>query len=161
MDPVTKTAVDFDENNWNAAKARFLSRHGKSNPEKIESFLSDRLSVLDAKAACQTAQNTAKAQYSPALGGIMDKIESFMRLGDLAIKSAPESIGLAWTGIRLCLRAVEDDYATFSIFSGACSDMIGILISCGVYGKMYGSPEGPEDFQELHTEVVKRIPATR
>lgn len=46
----------------------------------------------------------------------------------------------------------------FVSFSGAAADIIGILISCRLYGKMYGTHKGPEDFQELHAKVVGYIP---
>ena len=61
-------------------------------------------------------------------------------------------------GIRLCLHSVADDFSTFNIFGVACSDIIGILISCAVYGRMYGVPRGPESFQEIHDQVCDRIP---
>ena len=71
-----------------------------------------------------------------------------MKVGDLAMKSAPENVGLAWTGIRvgLCLHSVENDFVTFNLFSGTAADIIGILISCRAYRKTYGGHQGPEDF---------------
>ena len=40
----------------------------------------------------------------------------------------------------------------------ACSDIIGILISCAVFSRMYGPSRGIESFQEIHTQVTDRIP---
>ena len=105
--------------------------------------------------------NKAPKAYAPGVGGFLRKIEAFMKVGDVAMKTAPESVGLAWMGIRLCMHSVEDDFATFSLFSGAASDIIGILISCRVYGKMYGGDggqKGLQKFHELHQKVVDFIP---
>jgi hypothetical protein len=153
------SARHFEERNWDRARQKFLDKHNSSNhPAKIEEFLADRITITDAKAACQASQQKAKEEYRPTLGSIMAKIEIAMKVGDLAIKSAPESIGLAWAGIRLCLQSVEDDYATFSTFATACTDIIGILISCSVYGEMYSVPKGPDSFRELNEKVTEFIP---
>lgn len=74
------------------------------------------------------------------------------------MKVAPGTVGSAWMAIHLCLHPVGDDFNTFSPFSGAAADFIGILISYRVYGRMYGGHKGPEDFQELQAKVVEYIP---
>jgi hypothetical protein len=154
-----KGARNFEEQNWDRARQKFLDTHKSSNhPARIQEFLADRITITDAKTACQATQQKAKEEYRPTLGSIMAKIEIAMQVGDLAIKSAPESIGLAWAGIRLCLHSVEDDYATFSTFATACTDIIGILISCSVYGEMYSVPKGPDSFRELNDKVIEFIP---
>ncbi|OCK76384.1 hypothetical protein K432DRAFT_360469 [Lepidopterella palustris CBS 459.81] len=155
----TEGAPSFEKVNWDKARQMFKDgRKEKDDERKLEDFLKERCSIEAAKAACEATKQAASAEYSPALGGILAKIDIAMSVGDLAIKSAPESIGLAWMGIRLCLHSVADDFSTFSIFGAACSDIIGILISCAVYGRMYGAPRGPESFQEIHSQVCDRIP---
>ncbi|KAL9621124.1 MAG: hypothetical protein Q9160_004375 [Pyrenula sp. 1 TL-2023] len=154
--PPTQTEVDFESYNWNNARAAFMQRH-KDN-EKRQKFLKKQTTGSAVKEKCLELQNTSDRKYSKGLGGILSKVDALMKVGDLAIKSAPESVGLAWMGVRLCLHSVQDDFATFQVFSQACADVIGIMISCRVYGKMYGHPEGPSDFQELHSKVVEYIP---
>ncbi|KAI9796865.1 MAG: hypothetical protein M1833_005914 [Piccolia ochrophora] len=152
-----KAEIDFEATNWGAAREEFQKNH--KDKKKMEQFLRSQVSIDEAKASCVEAQTKAEQKYSKALGGILSKMETFLRVGDLAVKSAPESVGLAWSGIRLCLHAVEEDFTTFNLYSAASADIIGILISCRVYGKMYGSHEGPADFQELHEKVVGFIPS--
>lgn len=154
--PPSQTELDFESHNWNNARVAFMQRH-KDN-EKRQKFLKKQTTGSAVKEKCLELQNTSDRKYSKGLGGILSKVDALMKVGDLAIKSAPESVGLAWTGVRLCLHAVEDDFATFQLFSQACADVVGIMISCRVYGKMYGHPEGPSDFQELHSKVVDFIP---
>ena len=156
MDTFSEAEISFEAKNWAAARENFQKGH--KDKKAMAEFLARQTTPQQARTSCLEAQTRANSQYNPGLGGVLSKIETFMKVGDLAMKSAPESVGLAWTGIRLCLHSVEDDFATFNLFSGAAADIIGILISCRVYGKMYGGHKGPEDFQELHRKVVEYIP---
>src|ERR1700721_2590769 len=134
---------NFEQLNWAKARKIFKDgQKGKTDEKKLDEFLKERASLQDAKEACKATQKAAGEEYAPALGGILEKIDIAMSVGDLAIKSAPESVGLVGMEIRLCLHSVADDFSTFNIFGAACSDIIGILISCAVYGRMYGVPRG-------------------
>ena len=151
--------MSFEARNWRAARDVFQNQH--KDKKAMAEFLRQQESPQQAKASCIEASNRAGKQYAPGVGGVLSKIEAFMKIGDVSMKAAPESVGLAWMGIRLCMHSVEDDFATFNLFSGAASDIIGILISCRVYGKMFGGDGGPKglpDFQELHQKVVDYIP---
>ena len=153
--------LDFEARNWRAARMRFQTQ-SKHETERVNEFLSQHESPQQAKEFCVAAQGKASKQYAQAVGGVLSKIETFMRVGDVAMKGAPESVGLAWMGIRLCMHSVQDDFATFNLFSGAAADIIGILLSCRAYGKMYGGDggqKGTADFKELHEKVVNYIPS--
>ena len=159
-DQFSALELDFETRNWRAARARFQNQ-SKHDPERVNDFLGQHESPLQAKEFCVAAQGKASKQYAQAVGGVLSKIETFMKVGDVAMKGAPESVGLAWMGIRLCMHSVQDDFATFNLFSGAASDIIGILLSCRAYGKMYGGDggqKGSADFKELHEKVVDYIP---
>ncbi|OAL21542.1 hypothetical protein AYO22_07938 [Fonsecaea multimorphosa] len=147
----------FEKEAWNAARAVFSGNH---DPVNFQPFLKDYTTPESARSSVVQAQKEANSEYNGKLGAILDKVDQFMKVGDLAIKSAPESIGLAWTGIRLCLHSVQDDFATFSLFSGACSDILGILISCRVYGGLYASQDHPPEFTDLHEKVLSYIKET-
>ena len=161
MDQFSAVEMDFEARNWRAARDVFQNKRGHKDKKAMADFLTQQESPQQAKTSCIEASNRASKQYAPGVGGVLSKIEAFMKVGDVAMKTAPESVGLAWMGIRLCMHSVEDDFATFSLFCGAASDIIGILISCRVYGKMYGGDggqKGLQDFQELHQKVVDYIP---
>ncbi|KIW78612.1 hypothetical protein Z517_08450 [Fonsecaea pedrosoi CBS 271.37] len=147
----------FEKEAWSAARVVFSGNH---EPVNYQPFLKDYTTPESARASVVQAQKEANSEYNGKLGAILDKVDQFMKVGDLAIKSAPESIGLAWTGIRLCLHSVQDDFATFSLFSGACADILGILISCRVYGRLYASQDHPPEFTELHEKVLGYIKDT-
>lgn len=152
--------LDFEARNWMAARSRFQTQSRHDN-ERVAEFLSAHETPNQAKEYCMNMKMRASKECAPAIGGVLAKIEAFMKIGDVAMNSAPESVGLAWMGIRLCMHSIQDDFATFSLFSGAASDMVGILISCRAYGKMFGGDGGPKglpDFQELHQKVVNYIP---
>lgn len=153
--------MEFEARNWRAARDVFQNQRGHKDKKAMADFLTQQESPQQAKDSCIEASNKASKQYAPGLGGVLRKMEAFMNVGDVAMKTAPESVGLAWMGIRLCMHSVEDDFATFNLFCGAASDIIGILISCRLYGKMYGGDSGQkglQDFQELHQKVVEYIP---
>ena len=153
--------MGFEARNWRAARDTFQYQRGHKDKKAMEDFLSRQESPQQAKAMAVEASRNAGKQYAPAIGGILSKIEAFMQVGDIAMKTAPESVGLVWMGVRLCLHSVEDDFATFSLFSGAASDIVGILYSCRAYGKMYGGDggqKGLQEFQKLHQRVVDFIP---
>ena len=161
MDQFSAVEMDFEARNWRAARDVFQNKRGHKDKKAMADFLTQQESPQQAKTSCIEASNRASKQYAPGVGGVLSKIEAFMKVGDVAMKTAPESVGLAWMGIRLCMHSVEDDFATFNLFCGAASDIIGILISCRVYGKMYGGDggqKGLQDFQELHQKVVDYIP---
>ena len=152
----SEAEINFEATNWSSAREAFQRKgHDK---KRVAEFLKSYETAQSAKAGCIETQNKAGHKYAKGIGGILSKIETFMKVGDLAIKSAPESVGLAWMGIRLCLHSVEDDFAVFNLFSAAAADIVGILISCRVYGRMFGGHKGPEEFQELHAKVVEYIP---
>ena len=161
MGQFSAAEMDFEARNWRAARDVFQNQRGHKDKKAMAEFLRQQESPQQAKATCIEAGKRARTQYAPGIGGVLSKIEAFMKVGDVAMKTAPESVGLAWMGIRLCMHSVEDDFATFNLFSGAASDIIGILISCRVYGKMYGGDggqKGLEEFRELHQKVVDYIP---
>jgi hypothetical protein len=154
--------LDFESKAWASARQQFLEgrraqkKHADTE-EALQDFLRQSCSEQDARKYIRDAQRE-KPQYAAGLGVIMTKMDAFMKVGDLAIKSAPESIGLAWAGIRLCLHSVQNDFATFSQYNDACSDMIGILINCSVYGDMFGRPHAAKKMEEIHHQVLDRIP---
>ena len=159
-DLFSNAEVDFETRNRRQARDTF-QRNSTHDSERVAEFLKSQESPQQAKDACTEQKSRAQKAYAPAVGGVLTKIEGFMKVGDVAMKSAPESAGLVWMGIRLCMHSVQDDFATFNLFIGAASDIVGILISCRAYGKMYGGDGGhkglPES-QKLHERVVSYIP---
>lgn len=147
----------FEGKNWKQARRKF--KEDNEDNAELQLFLQSTSNGKDVKVQCLELKRTSENKYQQGLGGILENIDALMNLGDVAIKSAPESVGLAWMGVRMILRAIQGDWATFQLFSGACADIIGIMISCRVYGKMYGdSDDAPQSFAELHVKVVEFIP---
>ena len=148
--------LDFEKKNWNKALSDFQAKYKEK--KKIIEFLKSQSSPQEARAYAVNAQGKADKRYASGLGRVLAKIDAFANAGDVAMKAAPESVGLAWMAVRMCLHSWQDDFNVFELFSGACVDMIGIMLSCRVYGKMWGGRKGPDDFQELHSRVVDYIP---
>lgn len=113
--------VNYERMYWEKARKNFKQgrlqgKKDKDDEKALDSFLKEWSTPQATREQCKIVQSAADDEYSPAIGGILEKIDFAMSVGDVAIKSAPESVGLAWMGIRLCLHAVADDFATFRIF---------------------------------------------
>lgn len=126
--------------------------------EMMEDFLRKTSTPAIVAQTCREKQRDAGAQYGKILSKILGKIDIFISVGNLAVKGAPESVGLAWTGIQMALHSVQDDFATFQLFSGACVDIIGILITCRLFGRMFSDKEGPAELYEIQDQVLDAIP---
>lgn len=96
-------------------------------------------------------------QYGKVMSKILDKIDIFIRAGNLAVKAAPESVGLAWMGISLVLSSIQDDYQTLQVFGSGCADIVGIMISCRLFTRMFSTPSGPEELHEIQDKVIEEV----
>lgn len=85
-----------------------------------------------------------------------------MEIADVAIKAAPESVGLAWMGVRICLHLVRGDFAIFQLVSRAGQDIVDILMHCRVFSQIYVEHKAdkvplPPEIQETQKVVVSFI----
>ncbi|OCL10787.1 hypothetical protein AOQ84DRAFT_374597 [Glonium stellatum] len=147
--------ADFEVRGWEKAKAELAKTY---DPEKVKEFLKTRTTIQDTQKSCQDMEKLASQQYKNVVGKIIAKLDMCMKIGDLAAKASSETVGLAWTGVRLCFHSFQDDFETFSLFSGACLDIVGILISCRAYGRLLSAQKGPEGFPEVDKQVMDAIP---
>jgi len=87
--------MDFEARKWRAARDVFENNSGHRDEKAMAEFLSRQESPQYAKAYYQEKSQGAGAQYKAGVGGILSKIEAFMKVRDIAMKSAPEDVGLA------------------------------------------------------------------
>ena len=155
--PKSAGALDFEALTWREAVNNF--RMGSDHKaQRLEEFLKTYTTPQAVSQTLRDRQRDAPNQYGPVLSKLMGKVDIFLAAGDIAVKGAPESVGLAWTGISLALGSVQDDWATFQLFSGACVDIIGIMISCRLFGRMFSTSKGPAEFFEIQDQVRNSIP---
>lgn len=154
--PKSAAAFDFEQQTWREAVTTFqMSGHRK---DRMDEFLKLYTTPQAVQQTCRERQREIPSQYGPVMAKILGKIDIFLAAGDIAVKGAPESVGLAWMGISLALGSVQDDFATFQVFSGACVDIIGIMVSCRLFGKMFAYPKEPAEFVEIQEKVRDSIP---
>jgi len=154
--PVVGAVDDFEARTWREALETFRTASG--HKEMLDDFLAKTTTPSAVAQTCREKQRDAGSQYGKVLSKILGKIDIFISVGNLAVKGAPESIGLAWTGIQMALHSVQDDFATFQLFSGACVDIIGILITCRLFGRMFSEKDGPAELREIQDQVLDAIP---
>ncbi|KAI0610129.1 Ank-2 domain-containing protein [Pyrenophora tritici-repentis] len=71
--------------------------------------------------------------------GIMLGITKFITFGDVAMQVAPQSVGLAWLGIRLTLSAIQSDFSLYGLFSTGLSDVTDIMVIMAQYEMLYNN----------------------
>lgn len=154
--PKSAAALDFESKTWQTAVSNFRMLDHKE--KRVEEFLKSYSTPQAVSQTLRERQREAPTQYGPVLSKVLGKIDIFLAAGDIAVKGAPESVGLAWTGISLALGSIQDDFATFQLFSGACVDIIGILVTCRLFGRLFETPKGPPEFGEIQDQVLATIP---
>jgi hypothetical protein len=159
MADMEKAIVDFEKAYWREAIELFKESSDRDE-KQTASFLKEWDRPEEVKNFVENTKRRAEKEYSPRFGRILEKIEVAMSVGDIAMKGAPESVGLAWMGVRMCLSTLSDDYTTFGIFGQASLDIMGIMISCAVFSKMYGPSRNIDalNTKEIHSQVTERIP---
>ena len=98
---------------WDEGLGQFLDDLRGRGVDKatIEQFLKDKASAEDAKRSCQSLQGDAGKKYGQMevagqkipgkwINLIMDNINRFVSITDYAMKGAPETVALAWWGIK-------------------------------------------------------------
>ena len=90
MGQFSAAELDFETRNWQAARNAFRNNPKHKDTKRIMEFLSQQESPQQAKAGCLDVQKTAPKAYAPGVGGVLSKIEAFMKVGDIAMKGAPE-----------------------------------------------------------------------
>lgn len=155
--PKSAGALDFEASTWRQAVNDFRMS-GEHKTQRLDEFLKTYTTPQAVSQTLRERQREAPDQYGPVLTKVLSKIDIFLAAGDIAVKGAPESVGLAWTGISLALGSVQDDWATFQLFSGACIDIIGIMVTCRLFGRMFSTSKGPADFFEVQDQVRDSIP---
>ncbi|OAP63444.1 hypothetical protein AYL99_02671 [Fonsecaea erecta] len=160
MSAMTEEQMDFESRAWESAREQLRKKYQDADARGVDAFLSTRTTIDETKQACQEMGKAASQQYQNVVKQILEKIDLFMKAGDVAVKSAPESIGLAWTGVRLCFHSFQDDFKTFSLFGGATLDIVGIFISCRAYWRLIGVQRGLAQSLELHQHVETLITDT-
>jgi hypothetical protein len=154
--PQSAAALDFESATWRDAVNNFRLREHKE--KRVEEFLKVYTTPQAVAQTLRERQREAPNQYGPVLTKVLGKIDIFLAAGDIAVKGAPESVGLAWTGISLALGSMQDDFATFQLFSSACVDIIGIMVSCRLFGRMFQTSKGPPEFFEIQDATRNAIP---
>jgi hypothetical protein len=111
-------AKEIEKANWDKARDIFKSKLEKDHKtDAIELFLKDYTSIEDVQKTAdkigQDANNNYKEGYV-TIGGkkllrkekiatLLERVRQLANIGDIAVKAAPETIGLVWCGFRMML----------------------------------------------------------
>lgn len=135
---------------WEEARDQFVRQLQDQNVDRqtIVQFLQDKASSEDAKRSALALQTESDRKYGQIevagktiskkwVARIMDNIDKFVKIGDFAMKGAPETVGLAWFAIKQVLNAVQNNYKLYDFFGGALSNITEMMVLIRTYDKLY------------------------
>ncbi len=121
---VNLAAGDLEDQHW--AQAREALQHKLESEGEdskvILDYLKDNVTAENALATCKNVKERAEREYSKGyvltikgkqfinkekLGKILQRVEGFVRAGDLAVKAGPETVGLVWSAFRMLLQVTQ------------------------------------------------------
>ncbi|KAK0804190.1 hypothetical protein LTR75_007710 [Friedmanniomyces endolithicus] len=152
----------------------------------LNDFLEDKSSPEDAIKSCEALKEDAGRKYgevqiSDEIGGaefgdkarkfsakwissILGNIDSFVSVGNFAMKGAPESVGMAWFAVKLALTAIQSNYALYNLFGSGLLDLTEMMVIIRHYDLLYDERERPgfkssDMITKLFAEVKKTYAA--
>ncbi|KAL9088488.1 MAG: hypothetical protein Q9165_006212 [Trypethelium subeluteriae] len=152
-----KDVSSFENEAWTIAITQFSEKSGHKEA-RLQRFLKDYKSEQTVQKICEDKKRNGSEQYGKVMSKILDKIGMFTTAGNIAVKAAPESVGLAWMGISVVLGAVQDDYQTLQVIGAACADIVGIMITSRLLTRMFKEPRGPAYLREIQDKVLDEAP---
>lgn len=152
-----KDVSSFENEAWTTAINQFTERSGHKE-DRIKRFLKQYKNERTVQKICEDKKRVGSEQYGKVMSKVLDKVGMFITAGNIAVKAAPESVGLAWMGISICLGAVQDDYQSLQVIGAACSDIVGIMITSRLLARMFMEPKGPAYLREIQDKVLEEAP---
>ncbi|KAL8731397.1 MAG: hypothetical protein Q9181_004325 [Wetmoreana brouardii] len=135
---------------WEEAKDQFIQQLLEQNVDEhiIHQFLQDKATSENVKASVVALQNDCGKKYGRVdksgtatpkkwIARVMDNIERFVKIGDSAMKGAPETANLAWFGVRLVLDAVQKNYKLYDFFGMALDIVTEVMVLIRHYDTLY------------------------
>ncbi|KAI9699589.1 MAG: hypothetical protein M1820_007088 [Bogoriella megaspora] len=121
----------------------------------LNEFLSDRSTPKEAQDACKTLGDQSGEKYGGVKSGdkeiipakwisnILGNIDSFVAVGNFAMKGAPESVGMAWFAVKLTLSAIQSNYQLYSLFGSGLTDITEMMVIIRHYDRLYDERQKP------------------
>ncbi len=135
---------------WEEGRDQFikdLRGHGVET-QTVDQFLQDKAASEDVRHSCLSLQADSERKYGQVeiagkgipkkwIARIMDNVGKFVAVGDIAMKGAPETVGLAWFAIKQVLNAVQNNYKLYDFFGLALTNITEMLVLIRTYDKIY------------------------
>ena len=140
---------------WDEGLNQFLDdlRRRKVDERTIREFREERSSPEDARQTCRILQTDVDRKYSDPevadrkmgkwVSGLMNNIDRFVMIGDIAMKGAPETVGLAWFAVKSVLNGIQNNYKLYMFFSGAVTTITEMMVLIRTYDKLYDERRKP------------------
>ncbi|KAI9685134.1 MAG: hypothetical protein M1822_004721 [Bathelium mastoideum] len=139
----------------------------------LDEFLKDKASPEEVVVSCKGLQDKAGEKYGSIKSGdkeiipakwisnILGNIDNFVAVGNFAMKGAPESVGMAWFAVKLCLSAIESNYNLYALFGSGLTDTTEIMVLIRHYDRLYDERQKPGwKSSDIVDKLFKDIRAT-
>lgn len=115
----------------------------------LEDFISQRASPKEAREAGRILKQRADEKYGAKKDGnieiipaawishVLGNIDRVIDVGNWMMEGAPETVGMAWFGMKLILQAIGSNFKVYTLFGQGISDISEIMIIIPHYDKLY------------------------
>lgn len=125
-------------------------KDGEKQLQQLQDFLVSRATPEEAKASALVLKDCADKRHDNKdwiskdwINNIMANIDKVIDLGQPLIKSAPESVSMAWFCVQLGLKAMQSHHQLYSLFGSGLTSMTEILILIPHYDQLYDERQKP------------------
>jgi hypothetical protein len=150
MAPETSLYEDALNQFCSAVREKCIKQSDKDGEKQLQDFLASRATPQEAKASALVLKDCADKRHGNKdwisedwVKNIMDNIDKVIDLGQPLIKSAPESVSMAWFCVQLGLKAMQSHHQLYSLFGSGLTSMTEILILIPHYDQLYDERQKP------------------
>ncbi len=153
---------------WRQAREIFLNSLGarQADKEKIRDHttldeLMKSLRLAHAKAATSYGPKFVGKPIEFKLGRVLQRLDYLLRIGDEAMRFAPESASYVWSAFRLIFAGFVKDFETCQFLADTIDTVSNIIFVCGIYARrqLKKLSAFTKQTKMLGDEILKRIPA--
>ncbi|KAK2597702.1 hypothetical protein N8I77_012469 [Diaporthe amygdali] len=137
---------------WEKAHKKFT----KSNPKADSEFLMHNDTPKDLTTYLRGKKHEAARKYQ-RYGTVLERLDVIAGIGDIAMKAAPESVGLVWTGFRFVFTMIHSDKEMCSALVDAVDFFSEVVLVCQIYGRRYANSDKQNPITKRVLPLIPKV----
>jgi ankyrin repeat protein len=133
-----------------AVREKYIKQSDTDGEKQLQEFLESSATRKEANESADALKKGVDTRHGNKgiisqawIDNIMNNISNAMTVGDVVIKCAPESIGMAWFFVKLGLNAIQSNHQLYSLFGSGLTSMTEIMILIPHYDQLYDERQKP------------------